>query len=191
MILFMDTETTGVPKNYKAPISDVENYPRLVQLGYIIVANGEIIHQNEDIIKPDGFDIPVEASNVHGIATERALAEGANIIDVLDEFEFWAKQCDTVVGHNVSFDVNVVGAEYWRLYGKSPLDGKNTVCTMMSSIDFCNLPGKYPGKPKYPKLAELYRVLFQKEMGEAHTALQDISNTVLCYNALVERGIIK
>ena len=31
--LFFDTETTGLPKNYNAPITDTDNWPRLVQLG--------------------------------------------------------------------------------------------------------------------------------------------------------------
>lgn len=191
MNIFFDTETTGLPKNYKSPISDVDNYPRLVQLGYIITEKGSIIHQNEDIVKPVGFDIPVEASNVHGITTELALYNGANIIDVLDEFQFWIEQCDTVIGHNVAFDVNVMGAEYFRMYSKSPLESKRTVCTMMSGIEFCQLPGKYPGKLKYPKLQELYSALFLKPMAQKHTALDDIAHTAECYEAMIERGIIK
>lgn len=191
MNLFFDTESTGLPKNYKAPISDVDNYPRLVQLGYVITENGNIVHQNEDIIKPNGFDIPEEASDVHGITTEIALRDGADIVDVLDEFQFWVEQCDTVIGHNVSFDINVVGAEYFRMYGKSPLEGKRSVCTMLSGIELCQLPGKFPGKLKYPKLQELYSAIFQKPMEQTHTALDDISHTVECYQAMVERGIIK
>lgn len=191
MILFFDTETTGIPKNYNAPISDVENYPRLVQLGYVLVDNGNILHSDEWIIKPDGFDIPVEASNVHGVTTEKAIKEGSPINSALVEFKFWLDNCDTIAGHNVHFDEMVVGAEWWRLYQTDPFEGKKRICTMMSSIEFCGLPGKYPGKLKYPKLAELYFALFNKEMGHAHTALADIENTVACYNALVERGIIK
>jgi len=192
MIAFFDTETCGIPKNYKSPISDVENWPRLVQLGYIVVDNdGEVIHKNEDIVIPRGFEIPVEASSVHGITTEKALSDGIEIFDALEEFQFWVDICDTIAGHNVSFDKNVIGAEYWRLYGKSPLEDKKSICTMMSSIEFCQLPGKYPGKLKYPKLSELYFALFNEQMGEAHTAMQDISNTVKCYKALVERGVIK
>lgn len=134
MKLFLDTESTGLPKNYKAPISDVENWPRLVQLGYILFDNGQILYSNEFIIKPNGFEIPIEASNIHKITTERALAEGSDLIGVLDDLQYWANQCNTVIGHNVAFDVNVIGAEYWKLRGlfeKNPLEGKKTVCTML------------------------------------------------------------
>lgn len=191
MNIFFDTESTGLPNNYKAPASDVNNWPRLVQLGYIITDNGKIIHQHEAIVRPDGFEIQKEASEVHGITTETAMRDGAYIVDVLDEFQFWVEQCDTVIGHNISFDTNVIGAEYYRLYGKSPLEGKKSVCTMLSGIEFCQLPGKYPGKLKYPKLQELYYALFLKPMAQTHTALDDISHTVECYQAMVERGIIK
>ena len=189
MKLFFDTETTGIPKNYNAPVSDVENYPRLVQLGFIVMDEENTVFQKEYIIKPEGFEIPAGASNVHGITTEKAISEGVPIKDVVDEFATWIEKCSTIVGHNVSFDVNVVGAEYWRLYQKNPFDGKNMVCTMKSSTNFCELPG---GRPfKYPKLFELYRKLFDKDMGAAHTALQDIQNTVTCYFALIEKGVIK
>ncbi len=198
MKIFFDTETTGLPKNYNAPISDVDNYPRLVQLGYIVVANSNeptldsnIIFHSESIVKPVGFEIPAEASNVHGVTQAKAMLYGEDIAWVLSEFKSWVDKCDTVIGHNVKFDINVVGAEFWRLYGKSPLEGKPTICTMMSSIQFCKLPGRYDSQYKYPKLAELYFALFAEPMGHAHTALADIENTVKCYNALVEKGVIK
>ena len=34
MYLIFDTETTGLPKNWRAPISDTENWPRCVQLAW-------------------------------------------------------------------------------------------------------------------------------------------------------------
>lgn len=191
MNIFLDTETTGVPKNYKAPVSDIENWPRLVQLGYLLVDNGKILHSHEAIIKPYGFEIPIEASNVHGVTTELAMMDGRNVAIELDELQYWIENCDTIIGHNVSFDMNIVGAEYWRLYAKNPLEGRKTVCTMMSGIEFCNLPGKFPGRPKWPKLEELYMALFLKPLEQTHTALDDIENTFKCYEAMVERGIIK
>lgn len=188
MQLFFDTETTGVPKVYGLPVSNVDNYPRLVQLGYIIYNGREALTEQEFIVKPNGFEIPVVASDVHGVTQEIALSKGDDIKDVLDNFQFWIENCDEIVGHNVDFDVSVVGAEYWRLYQKNPFEGKKVVCTMKSTTRFVGIPRS--GGFKYPKLHELYRKLFNEDMGAAHTALQDISNTAKCYFALVERGII-
>lgn len=189
MELFFDTETTGKPKRYDAPVSDVDNYPRLVQLGYIVTDGDQTLLETEILIYPNGFEIPEEASRIHGVTTERARREGLAIKHVLLDFVYWIGSVDLIVGHNVDFDVSVVGAEYWRLYESNPFSGKKTICTMKSSTNFVGLPGKYGFK--YPKLSELYLKLFGMEMGAAHTALQDIQNTVKCYRALVDRGIIK
>ena len=60
--LFFDTETTGVPKNYKAPITDLDHWPRLVQLGWILCdEQGSELQTGNDIIKPNGFIIPEAA----------------------------------------------------------------------------------------------------------------------------------
>ena len=77
MYLFFDTETTGLPRNWKAPVTDLNNWPRLVQLAYLYYdADGKKIMGGDCIIKPEGFTIPTDASRVHGITTERALEEG-------------------------------------------------------------------------------------------------------------------
>ena len=70
--LFFDSETTGKPKRYDAPMTDVDNFPRLVQLGYIVMKDGEVVKQDEFIVKPDGFTIPEEVSKIHGITQEKA-----------------------------------------------------------------------------------------------------------------------
>ena len=60
MFLFFDTETTGLPQRWNAPVTDVDNWPRLVQLAWIMCDDkGNIIEECSDIIKPEGFSIPV------------------------------------------------------------------------------------------------------------------------------------
>ncbi|TNB23458.1 hypothetical protein EME97_28790, partial [Klebsiella pneumoniae] len=34
MYLVFDTETTGLPKNFNAPLSDSDNWPRMVQIAW-------------------------------------------------------------------------------------------------------------------------------------------------------------
>ena len=63
MYLFFDTETTGLPRNWKAPVTDLNNWPRLVQLAYLLYDNkGNKISGGDFIIKPNGFTIPTDAS---------------------------------------------------------------------------------------------------------------------------------
>src|SRR6056300_1659134 len=87
MYLFFDTETSGLPTNWKAPVSDLSNWPRMIQVAWILCSgDGERLESASYIIRPEGFEIPAEASAVHGITTEIALNEGVKLNEVLLKF---------------------------------------------------------------------------------------------------------
>ena len=187
--LFFDTETTGAPVDYKAPSSDTENWPRMVQLAWILEdENGIKIDSGNLIIIPDGFIIPDEAVKVHGITKEKALKEGVPLEYAIRQFKANLDVATCVVGHNADFDKKIVGAEMIRLGMKDIMDSKKSYCTMQSSIDFCKIPGKYGYK--YPKLQELYRKLFETEFDNAHDAMSDIEATEKCFWELRKRKLI-
>lgn len=189
--LFFDTETTGIPRDYKAPCTDTDNWPRLVQLGWILTDDsGAELHRGNRIVRPDGFLIPQEAAEVHGITTERALAEGDPLIDVLHAFGEDLNASQWLVGHNFSYDLHIVGAEYVRL-GFNPdfLLNRPSVCTMLASTEFCNLPGRYG--PKWPLLQELHERLFGRNFDGAHDAMADIAATKDCFFELLRLGVVK
>lgn len=190
MILFFDVETAGLPLNYKAPVSDVNNWPRLVQIGWILCSSsGEVMGKQEFVIRPEGFVIPEGASNIHGVTQDIAISQGVPVAYILERFAEVVAMSNVIVGHNIAFDMNIVGAEFLRFKGSNDLEGKPTICTMNTSTEFCKLPGKF-GKYKWPQLGELYQVLFKTEMGAAHTALQDIENTLKCFFELRRLGVI-
>lgn len=190
MKLFFDTETTGVPKNYRAPVTDLDNWPRLVQIGWILYDDmGNLMAEQEMIVKPDGFEIPETAFAVHGISTEQATAEGVPLAYALRHFSVDCDMADAVIGHNVEFDVNVVGAEFIRAELPNPITDRHIYDTMKLSTEYCQIPGPYGFK--WPKLSELYAKLFEADMGHAHTALADIQNTAKCFYKLVELEVIK
>ncbi|MDD3458583.1 MAG: hypothetical protein PHO74_03830 [Weeksellaceae bacterium] len=59
MFLIYDTETTGLPKNFNAPPTDTDNWPRMVQIAWQLHdSTGKLINKNNYIVHPDGFDIP-------------------------------------------------------------------------------------------------------------------------------------
>ena len=69
MYLIFDTETTGLPKKDQAPISDVDNWPRVVQIAWQFHdESGKLLENHNLLIKPDGFEIPYSAEKVHGIS---------------------------------------------------------------------------------------------------------------------------
>lgn len=187
--LFFDTETTGVPRNYKAPVSDSNNWPRLVQLGWIVTdSEGNEMKSCNYIIRPDGFTIPVDAANLHGITTERALAEGVSLLQVLEEFANDMKGVQNIVGHNIEFDKNIVAAELYRNSMPYSFSQWKSYCTMHSSTTFCAISGPYG--LKWPRLAELYKKLFGCMFDGAHDAFADITATKKCFWEMKRRGII-
>lgn len=178
--LFFDTETTGLPKNFRAPYTDVDNWPRIVQLSWLISENSTVLKESDNIIKVD-FPIPVESSNVHGITNEVSQAKGRDILLVLQDFLKDVAQSDALICHNLSFDMNVLKAELLRNQ-LDPEIAKKTFCTMKSSVDFCQLPGQYGFK--WPKLEELYHILFQEKLENAHDAMVDVKATFRCFDRL-------
>lgn len=188
--LFFDTETTGIPQDYKAPCTDTDNWPRLVQLGWILTdSRGNELRRGNRIVRPEGFEIPTAASDVHGITTERALAEGEPLRDVMLAFGADLNESGWLVGHNIDYDLHVVGTEYYRLgYDHRIMFARPYVCTMQATIDFCNIPGQYG--PKWPRLQELYVRLFGREFDGAHDAMADISATKECFFELLRRNVI-
>lgn len=189
IFLFFDTETTGVPRNYNAPSSDIQNWPRLVQLAWILTdEKSNIVNTNNLIIRPNGYTIPTDAAKVHGITTEVAMREGIPLGEAIDLFMEDLNTARYIVGHNVDFDKKIVGAEMIRLGMKDIMDSKKSYCTMLSSIDFCKIPGKYGYK--YPKLQELYKKLFGSEFDNAHDTLSDIEATEKCFWELKKRELI-
>ena len=189
MFLFFDTETSGLPRNYGAPLSDFDNWPRLVQLAWLLLDNdGQEIRAENLIIRPEGFIIPEAASAIHGITTEQALIKGVALKEALNSFSQDIDPADLVVGHNISFDEKIVGAEFLRKRIANKLFERARFCTMQSSTDFCRIPGNYGYK--WPKLSELHHCLFDEGFDGAHDALADVKATARCFFAMLERKII-
>jgi DNA polymerase III epsilon subunit-like protein len=191
MYLFFDTETTGLPRNYDAPASQVANWPRLVQLAWLLAdGHGGELKRHASLIRPDGFEIPRDAVRVHGISTQVARERGAGIGQVLRAFEEDLAAADLVVAHNASYDAGVLGAEYFRAGRKeSPISSKALVCTMRSSTNFCALPGG-PRGYKWPTIQELHRKLFGTGFGDAHNAVADVDACAKCFFELKRLAVI-
>jgi len=189
MYLFFDTETTGLPRNWKAPVSDVNNWPRLVQLAWLQYdKEGNKIGGTDFIIKPEGFTIPADASRIHGISNDRAMREGLELQRILNEFQSLVAQATYLVAHNMSFDEKIVGAELLRKKMPNSIATKNRICTMEKSTNYCKLNGPYGYK--WPKLSELHYKLFGTGFEEAHNAAVDINATAKCFWQLKKLGVL-
>lgn len=200
--LFFDTETTGLPKSRNARNHDVENWPRLIQLSWLLkghdgpreidLPKDKMVVRNRLVI-PWGFDIPPEATKVNGITSAMASEEGISIQEALYEFMVAVEMADLLIGHGVYFDKSVVGAELIRLGMESAYEIFKAVKrfdTMQKSTKICMLPHKNGRKGyKWPSLQELHKHLFGVEFEDAHDAYADVQATVKCYEALIEQGV--
>ncbi len=189
MFLTFDTETTGLPKNFRAPVSDSDNWPRLVQLAWQLNdSNGKLISNNSHIIKPINFSIPFNSEKIHGISTEVAIKKGKEINEVLEEFENDLIKSKYIIGHNINFDINIIGAEHFRKKFKSTIEEKIKIDTAQISKSYCNLKGGFGGGLKMPKLIEMYECLFKEKFSDAHDASYDVNATAKSFFKLVEVG---
>ena len=191
MYLVFDTETTGLPLNYRAPLTDFNNWPRMVQIAWQIHdIKGDLIEVKNYIIKPEGFTIPYNSEKIHGISTELAHKKGLPLKEVLSFFTEALNSVEFIIGHNISFDNNIVGCEFLRSGMANVLESKTSIDTKEESTDFCQLPGGRGGKYKWPNLSELYNKLFGESFAEAHNASADVEATTRCFLELIRLSVI-
>ena len=187
MYLIFDTETTGLPKNWRAPISDTDNWPRCVQLAWQVHdVMGNLIESKSYIVKPENFDIPFESEKIHGISTMLAEKEGVELDYILNEFNDSISKSKFIIGHNVNFDLNVIGCEFYRRNIPSNIGLTDVLdtCTELTA-ELCKLPGGRGGKLKLPTLTELHEYLFGSAFQEAHNASADVEATARCFLELI------
>lgn len=191
MYLIFDTETTGLPKRWGAPISDTDNWPRCIQIAWQLHDEmGNLLDNQDYLIKPEGFNIPYDAERIHGISTELAEEQGLALQEVLEKFNSALAKAKFIVGQNVGFDVNIMGCEFYRMGVNSPMSSMPVLdtCTEVTA-ELLKLPGGRGGKFKLPTLTELHGYLFSVPFAEAHNATADVEATTRCFFELIRRDI--
>ncbi|MBN2681850.1 MAG: DNA polymerase III subunit alpha [Bacteroidales bacterium] len=190
MFLIFDTETTGLPKNFKAPLNDFDNWPRCIQIAWQLHdENGDLLEHDDFLVKPDGFDIPFDSEKIHGISTELAQKQGAEIGEILAKFEEVLAKTKFLAGQNIEFDLNILGCEFLRAGKENPLTKYKTLDTCTeTTADLLKLPGGRGGKFKLPNLSELHSYLFGHGFDEAHNATADVEATTRCLLELIRTG---
>ncbi len=191
MYLIFDTETTGLPKRWDAPITDTGNWPRCVQIAWQLHDGmGKLIEHQDYLIQPEGYNIPYDAERIHGISTELAQTDGISLSEVLEKFNVALSKSKFIVGQNLKFDINIMGCEFHRLGIESPMNSMPVLdtCTEVTAT-LLQLPGGRGGKFKLPTLTELHSYLFNKPFSEAHNATADVEATTRCFFELIRTEI--
>lgn len=198
MFLVFDTETNGLPRNYRVPAEYVDNWPHIVQLSWgIYDKDSTEISFSNYIIKPDNFSITDESTNIHGITNEIANKDGYPIKDVLNEFKNGLRKAQYIVAHNLNFDINVLGAECIRNQIKLSFRKiRKEICTMKLTTSFCKIPFAYSKSTaktngyKWPSLQELHEKIFHTTYEHGHNSEFDVKACARCLFYCIEYNII-
>lgn len=188
MLIVFDTETNGLPRDYHAPLEDVGNWPRIVELAWAVVDEGDAVVRSY-LIRPDGWELCGEAAAVNGLTQQQLLDEGVPIRLALREMLDDVRGAELLVAHNVEFDRAVIGAELVRLKWEHSLAvwlTRATYCTMRSGAPVAKI--ETARGYKWPRLAELYRCLFRRDPADQHRAGSDVLATLEMYREMRGRG---
>ena len=168
--LIVDTETDGLPERFESGASRVDNWPRVVQLAFMLMdTRKRKLSEVDLLVRPEGFEVPEESTKVHGITHDQAMAEGVSIQEALMVFQsFLAMRPLTLVAHNLPFDGNVLAAEGKR--AGIALDFKNG----LETADTMKLAQAHFKLRTRPTLTNTYKKLFNKTFDGAHNALVDV-----------------
>lgn len=192
MFIIFDTETTGLPQSHNAPLTDFNNWPRMVQLAWQVHdEKGRFIEAQSHLVIPDGFIIPIDAQVVHKISTEKAQKHGKPLNEVLDLFLASAAKAKYLVGHNIGFDLSVLGCEFLRMNRENPLPKWQVIDTCTEkTADFCQFPGGKNGHFKFPRLEEFHKLLFDEGFSSPHNAAADVEATARVFLELLRRKVL-
>jgi len=194
--LFFDTETSGFPKKLAA---DHREQSWCCQLGAMLTnEKGETIEELDMLIKANGRKLSSFITGLTGITVKMTMEDGVEEVEVLENFAKLLVNNPKKVCHNYAFDSQFLEHLFVRNMEKLSDFARpkyfleyESFCTMKDKriVTFCGLKNK-GGYPKWPKLEELYRKLFEKDFENAHNAMADVRATKDCFFELIKRGVI-
>ena len=184
-LLFIDTETSGLPVNWGQPYAKANNWPHAVQVSWLIYnPDRSLLKKENHYIKNNGFTISPQATAIHGITDAFLTENGKDSLEVLQLLAVdLLKYRPMVIGHFALLDYHVLGAEYYRLAMSNPMRELPVFCTMMATRQLVWNP-----MPRYLRLEDLYCYLFCKDLLGQHNAINDAQGTADCFFELLNRN---
>lgn len=182
MILFVDTETTGLPDFAGTPQD--KGQPRLVQLAAILMDSGYNVRAELNmLVRPEGYVITPEVEKIHGISQATALQYGFLELDVMVMFNYFCRRADTIVAHNLKFDAFILGTAFHAV-GLEAAPPENKYCTMTEMAKIIS-----PGRNGRVSLMQSYQHAFGKKFDNAHDAMADVRACARLYRWLKEPNV--
>lgn len=209
-ILAYDTETTGLPDWNQPSVSPQQ--PHLVEIAALLFDGTTEVDRFHVIVRPDGWTIPDEVAQIHGITTERAMDEGISEAAAVWHFMRLHARADMRVAHNESFDARIMRIALKR-YGDDAnglemlsQDQRDAIadafkagpayCTSNKAKPLMKLPPtekmlaspRFRNSYKQPNLQEAHQHFLGETFDGAHGALADAEACARVYFALNTAG---
>lgn len=186
--LIFDCSPIDKPKDYKAPFSDTNAWPRLIHLSWIILDKDFKPKEDFDcIIDPEGFKLTKAIQKRVKIDDEDIVKKAVKLEDILTKFSASVEKVEFMVAHNLKMNESVVAAEYIRTGMENPMFRTERICLMQEGTYFCKIPNRR-GSYKWPSLTELHAICFQQRYSPANNARADVIATARCFIKLMKTG---
>ena len=186
-LLFLDTETSGIPRDWAKPYSDQVNWPHIAQLAWVIyTADGQEIKAENYYIQPNDYDISPASGSVHGLTVDFLRTNGKPRHAVMQRLHRDLLQYQPlVVAHFMQLDYHMVSVGFHRAGLKNPLEQLPTFCTMRATGQLMRYSNQ-----NFLRLGDLYQRLFHEPQPQQHDALADAYATARCFFELQRQGTI-
>ncbi|WP_046243561.1 3'-5' exonuclease [Hymenobacter terrenus] len=186
-LLFVDTETSGIPRDWSQPYSSRGNWPHIAQLAWVVcTANGQEVKAENHYIQPSDYDMDPVSGSIHGLTLDFLRAHGQPRHAVMQRLQSDLLHYQPlVVAHFMQLDFHMVGVGFHRAGLANPLEQLPTFCTMRATGQLVRRPTQ-----GFLRLGELYQRLFREPLQKEHDALIDARATARCYFELRQQGTI-
>lgn len=186
-LLFVDTETSGIPRDWTQPYSSRGNWPHIAQLAWVVYTrDGQEVKAENHYVQPSAYDMDPASGSVHGLTLDFLREHGKSQHAVMQRLHRDLLHYQPlVVAHFMQLDYHMMGVGFHRAGLKNPLEELPTFCTMRATGQLVRYSTQ-----GFLRLGELYQRLFREPMPQEHDALADARATARCFFALREQGTI-
>jgi DNA polymerase-3 subunit epsilon len=184
-LLFVDTETTGLPSNWNKPYTAERNWPCVAQLAWLVYTKeGKLVKSENHYLRVPAGSMKPRALAIHGLTPAFLEQHGEDRAAIMQRFynDLLAYK-PLVVGHYMRLDFHMIGAELHRTNLPNALAELSTLCTMQTSQRQAKSVQR-----NFLRLGELHEQLFQEPMPTQHNAQTDAEATARCFFELRRLG---
>lgn len=194
-IMCLDTETNGLPRFDRR--SDHPAQPHLVEYTAMLIDHDtqQELEFESTLIRPEGWRITEELTDIHGISHDEAMARGIPERIAVQMHLAMLKKADLLIGYNVRFDKRILRIAMLRCGITREICDEVCVTTpehdvMRSATPVCKMPPTDKMMAagfktfKNPTLTEATKIIFNEDLEGAHDSRIDVLATIRLYRHL-------